>query len=260
MKTTILISLLINSVVLASAWVRKEGELFISTTFYYQSAKKYYDSEGKRRPIGCTFEKREMQIYGEYGLSSKNTLTFKLPYDWLKCGNNSTSGFGDLELGLIRNLKLQDSKSISLYGNIIIPTGYSINDNPRIAYGRVGLEGGVLYGFSGRWGFWDSGLGYRYYFGYPSSQIRAYGGGGINLFQNIQLLTFVDAQIGLGDGKRKQIGENIFLEPDYKLVQLNVGPRLNLGKFSAIFNYQKTLYGRKTGDAQGFSFGIWYSF
>ncbi len=249
-----------SSILYASAWVRQEGEIFISTSFNYQKATKYFDKDGKRRPIGCTFEKRELQLYGEYGIDKRHTATFKLPYSWLKCGNDKNSGFADLELGIIRNIRKGESDSLSLYGNIIVPTGYSIKNNPRIGYGRLGLEGGLLYGFSGNWGFWDSGIGYRYYFGYPSSQIRAYCGGGINIAENLQLLAFLDAQIGLGDGKRKAIGENLFLEPDYKLIQINLAPRIKLGNLSLVPGYQKTLYGRMVGDAHGFFFNLWYNF
>ncbi len=260
MRFAILTASLVPSLVFASAWVRKEGEAFLSMSFYSQRAKKYFDENGNRRPIGCTFEKQEIQLYGEYGLDKRHTLTFKLPYSWLKCGQDKTSGFGDLELGVIRNISVGNRYSFSGYANAIIPTGYSISDNPRIGYGRFALEGGLLYGFSGGWGFWDSGIGYRYYFGYPSSQIRTYAGGGINLSKNIQLLGFVDAQIGLGDGKKKRIGENVFLEPDYKLVQLNVAPRIKIGNFSLVPGFQKTIYGRKTGDATGFFFSLWSNF
>ncbi|MEM5784721.1 MAG: hypothetical protein QXF15_03225 [Candidatus Aenigmatarchaeota archaeon] len=255
-----LLILLSSSIVFASAWVRKEGEFFISTSFSYQEATTYYDDNGTKKPIGCTFEQRELQVYGEYGIDQKDTAVFKLPYEWLNCGNNKTSGFGDLELGIIRNIKNGTNYSFSLYGNMIVPTGYSITDNPRISYGRFALEGGLLYGFSGNWGFWDSGIGYRHYFGYPSSQIRAYGGGGINITKNLQFLAFVDTQIGLGDGKRKQIGENAFLEPNYKLVQINLAPRIEFGNFSLVPGYQQTIYGRNVGDARGFFFNVWYDF
>lgn len=256
----LLFNLLISTTVFASAWIRQEGELFLSPSFYYQKATKYYDKDGKRRSIGCTFEKREIQLYGEYGIDKKHTAVFKLPYSWLECGESDNSGFGDLELGLIRNVKKSETDSLSLYGNLIVPTGYSIKDNPRLGYGRFALEGGILYGISGKWGFWDSGIGYRYYLGYPSSQIRAYGGGGINITQKLQLLAFVDAQIGLGDGKRKKIGENILLEPDYKLLQINLAPRIKFGNISLVPGYQKTLYGRKVGDAHGFFFNFWFNF
>lgn len=258
--TSILASMCIPSLVFASAWVRKEGEFFLSITSYHQSAKKYFDKDGNRKPIGCTFRKDEIQVYGEYGVDEKHTLTFKLPYDWLKCGPKETTGFGDLEVGLVRNISKGKNYSFSAYGNAVIPTGYSITDDPRIGYGRPAFEGGILYGFSGSWGFFDSGIGYRYYFGYPSSYLRAYGGGGINISENIQLLTFLDAQIGLGDGRSKYIGRNIFLEPDYKLLQIYVAPKINYGKLSIVPGYNKVLYGRNTGDAQGFFFGLWFNF
>jgi len=145
--------LLLPALSFASAWVKEEGEFFLSPSFNYYIAKDFYDKDGKELPIGCTFEKREFQLYGEYGLTKKTTITFKLPYTVLKCGTNRNSGFGDLELGLIRQIRKGEDYSFSFYGNAIIPTGYSIRDNPRLGYGRLGVEGGLLYGRSAEFGF-----------------------------------------------------------------------------------------------------------
>ncbi|MGB9668655.1 MAG: hypothetical protein ACPL0D_07035 [Thermosulfidibacteraceae bacterium] len=251
--------LLIPVVGFSSAWVRKDGEVFIAPFFYYYSAKDYYDRNGNKKPIGCTFEKQEIQIYGEYGLTNKTTLTFKLPYDRLKCARE-TSGFSDLEVGFIRQIRAFPNGSFSAYGTAIIPTGYSIHKDPRLGYGRLGLEGGILDGISGNLGFLDTGLGYRYYFGYPSSQVRYYATGGLNLYKNLQLITTLDLQIGLGDGKRKQVGKNVLLEPDYKLAQVYIGPRLVLGNISLVATYQHVFYGRNTGVGRGFNVGVWWNF
>ncbi|WP_340694299.1 hypothetical protein [Hydrogenobacter thermophilus] len=244
----------------SSAWVREEGEFFLSPVFNYYRAKDYYDKNGNKKPIGCTFEKKELQVYGEYGLTTKATLTFKLPYDWLKCGASENSGFSDVEIGLIRQVKKGQGYSLSFYANTLIPTGYSIRDNPRLGYGRFGLEGGLLMGFSKKAGFVDSGLGYRYYFGYPSSQIRAYATAGVNLLRNLQIITTLDLQIGLGDGERKSVGQNILLEPDYKLAQVYVGPRFILGNLSFVATYQHVFWGRNTGVGRGFNLGLWWNF
>ena len=104
------------------------------------------------------------------------------------------------------------------------------------------------------------GAGYRHYFGYPSDQARGYMTGGLNLYKNLQLYGLLDAQIGLGNGKKKQVGQNIFLETDYKLVQIYVGPRLMLGKTSLLLGYQKVIWGRNTGDGSGFFLGLWHAF
>ncbi|MEN3033432.1 MAG: hypothetical protein ABDH18_00380 [Aquificaceae bacterium] len=246
------------SISLGSAWVREEGSLFLSPAFFYYEADKFFDKDGNRREIGCKFTKREIQLYGEYGLTDNYTLTFKIPYANLKC-SRSNSGLGDLEAGVIRSLR-KGKSNVSAYANAIFPTGYSLKDEPRLGYARFGLEGGLLYGFSGKWGFLDSGAGLRYYFGYPSTQLRAYLSGGYNLTNSVLLYGQIDAQIGLGDGKRKVIGQNIFLEPDYKLIQLYLGPRFSYGKGSVGFGYQKVIFGRNTGDGSGFFLNIWQSF
>ncbi|MDW8237718.1 MAG: hypothetical protein RMJ32_04855 [Aquificaceae bacterium] len=253
-----LILIAITTSSFGSAWVREKGGLFLSPAFFYYEADKYFDKDGNKKPIGCKFHKREVQLYGEFGVTDNYTLTFKVPYANLKC-NASNSGLGDAEIGVIRSLK-KGKSNISAYTNVIIPTGYSLQEEPRLGYARYGLEGGLLYGFSGKWGFFDSGGGLRYYFGYPSTQFRAYVVGGYNLSRWLLLYGQLDAQIGLGDGKRKVIGQNIFLEPDYKLIQLYVGPRFIYGKGSVGFGYQKVIWGRNTGDGSGFFLNVWQSF
>lgn len=252
--------LLIPAFSFASSWVKEQGEFFLSPTFNYYSAKDYYDKKGNKKPIGCTFEKRELQIYGEYGLTKKTTLTFKLPYDWLKCGSKEASGLADLEIGAIRQVLRSKNYAVAVYGNAIVPTGYSISDDPRLGYGRLGLEGGLLAGKSGKFSFLDSGIGYRYYFGYPSSQIRGYMTAGIDVSKNLQVLTSIDLQMGLGDGKKKTVGQNVLLEPDYKLIQVYIGPRIMLGNLSLITTYQHVLWGRNTGAGRGVNIGVWWSF
>ncbi|MDW8032056.1 MAG: hypothetical protein RMH93_00735 [Aquificaceae bacterium] len=260
MRKHMLLLLATVSIGQASAFVKGKGELFLSPSFYYYDASKFYDRGGNKRDIGCTFRKREVQLYGEYGLTEKTTLSFKLPYTQLECGADRTSGLGDLEVGFIRNLKRSKSSSLSAYGTLLMPTGYSIEESLRLGYGRLGAEGGLLYGLSGKWGFFDSGLGYRHYWGYPSSQVRGYLSGGYNLASNLQLYGMLDAQIGLGNGRTKRVGRNLLLEPDYKLLQVYVGPRLSLGKASLLLGYQRVLWGRRTGDGSGFFMSLWYGF
>lgn len=246
--------------VFGSSWVRNYGELFISITGRYYTADKYYDKNGNKKPIGCTFKKREIELYGEYGLTPKTTITFKIPYQELECGSSKTTGVADLEIGFIRNLIHARANVFSLYGLMLIPSGYSIRDDLRLGYGRLGVEGGMLYGRGFSKGFIDSGIGYRYYFGYPSSQIRAYLAGGYDFSKSLQLMVYLDAQIGLGDGRKKRIGKNITLEPDYKLIQFYVGPRFIFGNISLNLGFQRVIYGRNTGDGTGYYIGLWKAF
>lgn len=259
--TALILLSLCSNAVFASSWVRKKGNLFLAPSFNYYQASQYYDKRGHKRPIGCTFKKWETSLYGEYGLTNDTTLTFKLPFADLKCGSSTTAGLEDIAAGFVRNIRKTSESSFSYYGNLIVPTGYSIKDNPRLGYGKFGLEGGLLYGTSGNWGFMDSGLGYRYYFGYPSSQLRSYLTGGLNITNRIQLFGILDGQIGLGDGRVKKIGKNVFLEPNYKLVQLYIGPRLMLKNgISLVTGYQRVLWGRNTGVGSGFFVSLWLPF
>lgn len=245
----------------AGAFGRKKGEVLIILTPSFYEADNFFDKNGNKKPIGCSFKKEEIQFYAEYGISSKDTVTFKVPYQWLSCGDAKTSGFSDIEAGIIRKLVKNNSYVLSAYGNIILPTGYSIDDNLRLGYGRIALEGGILYGKSFEKGFIDTGIGYRYYFGYPSDQIRDYLTGGYNITKNFQLLGGIDAQIGLGNGKEKNLGNNITLEPDYKLIQIYIGPVISLNNnISVNFGLQKTIFGINTGDGTEAYGSIWIKF
>ncbi|HEK25682.1 hypothetical protein [Hydrogenobaculum sp.] len=260
MKTKIILFLSLPFITLASSWVQPKGGIFLSPSYNYYSANEYYDNNGNKKPMGCTFKESEYQLYGEYGLTNKTTVTFKIPYDYLSCGGNSTSGFGDFETGFIRQIKKGVDYSFSYYGTAIIPTGYSIDKNLRLGYGRFGLEGGGLFGFSGKFGFVDSGIGYRYYFGYPSSQVRSYATAGLNIYKHIQLISTLNLQLGLGNGKQKQVGQNILLEPNYKLAQIYVGPRIVFGNVSFVATYQYVFWGENTGVGKGLNFSLWWNF
>jgi len=231
---------------------------FLSLTFSYYRAKDFYDENGRKKPIGCTFEKKEFQVYGEYRFNEQTKMILKLPFSSLSCGADKSSGFSDFEIGFTKGIK--KSRKFAFYGNVIFPTGYSIKDNLRLGYGRIGLEGGALLNVSGKNGFMSTNLGYRHYFGYPSSQIRSYTITGLKVTKKIQLINALDIQLGLRNGKRKPVGRNIILEPDYKLAQFYTGPRIIFKNLSFVATYQHVFWGRNTGVGRGFNFSLWWEF
>ncbi|NPA32779.1 MAG: hypothetical protein GXO04_04045 [Aquificae bacterium] len=255
-----LLAVLGAGIALANPWGREEGELFLSTQFYYYEATNYWDNDGNKKPIGCTFKKRELALYGEFGLSSRTTIFGKIPYQDLECGSSSTSGVSDLELGLQRKLYQRGAGVASLKLTGIIPTGYSINDDLRLGYGRVGAEAMLLGGYGFSKGWTEGGAGFRYYAGYPSEQLRGYWRIGLKPVNWVILMNTLEIHYGLGNGTVKRIGKNVTVEPDYKLLQNDLTVALRLGRLWIQIGYLDALWGRMTGDGSSVYSQVWFFF
>jgi len=252
--------LFLSSGATASPWGREEGELFVAPQVYYYTADRYWDRHGNERSLKDTFKKWEFATYAEYGIDGKHTLTLRVPYQHLESGDSSTSGLADVEVGLIRKLKEEGRSVFSGYLLAVVPTGYSINDDLRLGYGRLGLEGGLLAGYGGDRYFLEGGAGYRYYFGYPSDQIRGYGRFGLKGDRWI-LMDTLEVHYGLNNGDRKRVGRNVTLEPYYRLVQNDLSFVYRLTDHLAVsFGFVKALWGRNTGNGKSFYGQVWFPF
>jgi len=244
----------------SSPWGRERGELFLAPQIYYYTADKYWDRSGDEKSLSDTFCKWEVALYLEYGLNGKDTLTLRIPYQYLKSGSSRASGLSDVEAGVIRKFWEEGSSVISGRLLAIIPTGYSIDKKLRLGYGRPGLEGDVLIGRGGENHFLEGGAGYRYYFGYPSDQIRAYGRVGLK-GKRWLLMDTLEVHWGLNNGEKKTVGQNITLEPYYRLAQndLNFVCKLADGLALSV-GFIKALWGRNTGNGKSFYAQLWFPF
>ncbi len=271
MKTTLTafaIVVLLAGRAFAGAWVQNEGGYFLDPAYYHYETGHYWDNQGTKKPIGCstgtgncTFSKNELNLYGEYGLTPANTLTFQTAFDSLTWGNASTSGLTDIKLGLIHNIETDSSGSLSVQGVLIAPTGYSISSTPRLGYDRLGVQANMLYGRSFKNGFIDTLAGVRHYFGYPSDQLRLTALLGYDLTSYLQLLPILDVQWGLGNESHETIGQNPYLGAYYKLIQTGSSLRIKFSDgFSAVTGLTAPVWGRNTGGGFQYNAGIWYAF
>lgn len=244
----------------AFGWPLKEGGLFFSPTYYYYQTSHYWDNNGNTRSIGCNFIKKEINFYSEYGMTDNFTLTAQTAYDELRCGTNSTSGLYDIELGGIYSVFNYGNSAFGIGGKAIIPTGYSIYKPLRLGYDRFGIEPSLYYFFSNNTGYISSSLGYRFYQGYPSDQVRFSINAGLNIIRYLTLEPFINGQIGVGNGYNKNIGNNYLLEPSYKLIQVGLNIIPHIGNISPFFGITKPVYGENTGQGIEYSGGIWFNF
>jgi len=261
--------LLAPSLLYAGAWGQKKGDGFISLQSYYYSTDHYYDHDGDSHARGGRFTKVELNPYMEYGLTDQDTLILNLFYDWLSDDvtgeDKTTSGLADIEVGWQRCIYTGPTWVSSLQALAIIPTGYDIQDDPRLGYDRFGGELALLVGrpfsFGQRDGFLDMRCGLRGYAGYPSTQLRAAITSGYFVAEKWQILGSADLQYGLRDGSWKDIGDNLLVAPDYRLLKLSASLRYLINdQVSLVGTGYHHSWGEDTGKGGGAYVSLWYIF
>ena len=253
----------------AGAWGQQEGKFFLSMQAYFYSTDKYYDHEGNRHGRGGTFNKFEINPYMEYGITDRDTLVANLFLDVLtddaSGSERTTWGPADMELGLQHKFYQGRHGVMGIQALLIVPTGYDIDDDPRLGYGRFGGEVSLLYGksfsFMERWGFVDLHLGIRDYFGYPSTQLRPALVAGYDVTQRWQVLAWMEMHYGLDNGTEKPVGPNILIQPNYRLLKLSLGARYRINTCLSVVaaGYQHA-WGEDTGCGGGAYASLWYSY
>jgi hypothetical protein len=246
----------------ASSFPRAPGTSFIDVQYSYYESGTFITPGGQNVPAGCTFEKHEASVYAEVGVTKRDTLTGQLPYDWIDCGGNRTQGFTDLEVGLDHNLHRGATTTFGVRLDAIVPTGYSIDVNPRLGYGRLGTEADVLYGGSiGRFGFYDTQTGVRFFSGYPATQFRTTGTIGYNA-RSVLLLGEVDYETNIGAGTTlANIGANPLIQPSYTALQGTLAATVRVAPAGSLYLGTTSLIaGRNTGLGHSIAAGFWATF
>jgi len=246
----------------ASSFPRDPGTSFIDSQYSYYESGTFITPGGQYVPAGCTFEKHEANLYAEYGLTKRDTLTGQLPYDWLSCGGQTTAGFTDLELGINHNLHRGATTTFGVRLDAEIPTGYSIGVNPRLGYGRLGAEADVLYGGSiGKGGFYDTQTGVRTYSGYPATQFRTTGTIGYSA-RAFLILGELDYETNISSGTTlANIGVNPQIQPAYTALQGTIAATIRVVPNGSLYlGSTSLLEGRNTGQGHSIAAGFWASF
>jgi len=70
----------------------------------------------------------------------------------------------------------------------------------------------------------------------------------------------LDLQYGLGNGKRKVIGFDATLEPNYRLLQNDLFVGVKLGNLTLGAGWVQALWGRNTGKGRRFYSQAWFDF
>jgi hypothetical protein len=247
----------------ASAFLKKQGEGFFAWEYWSYSTRRYWDKQGRHLLAHNHFQKRELNLYLEYGLTNCDTLVGKLLYDRIhQSAYGNTDGFEDPEVGWVRRLAKYEHSTLAGEILVIIPGG---RFRSALRYGVWGVQFSLLWGTSFKfWDkdmFFDSLVGYRLFRGFPSDQVRAHAILGVDLTKQWQLILQSHLEYGIYNGKPVMNESVISLDPNYRLLKCSVRLRYRYSKqYSLTVGYYRHVWGRNTGSGGGFIGGLWVDF
>lgn len=245
------------------ALLREKGEICPYFGYDYYQTSHFWNKHGKKRNSFNHLKRSEIESYTEYGLTNNDTLFLTANYYIVKEKVNGNSrGLGDLEFGIKHRLFEDDSQVLSAQLLAIIPTG---EHKVPLRYGRFGGEFDLRYFRCLQLcncPFWiDSSVGYRYYNGFPSDQIRAEAKFGLSINDYIIIEANSYLYYGLFNGKKTHFQNQILFNPNFRLfkqeIQLIV--RLTQCAWLTIGCYQH-LWGENIGTGGGYFGGLWLDF
>jgi hypothetical protein len=186
---TVMLALAAPGAAHAGAWLQEAGAGLYILSYRHVDLGRAYGDDGGR--LDDPFTKREIELYGETGLTDDLTLVTKARWLSARTAFDSTQGFGDGEIGLRAPLWRGEWLVASAQATAIIPGGAAAGGNPLLGSPRFGGEGrlaaGGPYKAWGRWGFWQAEVAYRHRGGAPPDEIRLDLATGITVTDRLQL-------------------------------------------------------------------------
>jgi hypothetical protein len=257
--------------VAACGFARGADNIFFSMEAELYRPRTRFDQNRNVRQAFSEFDQTVIRFFGEAGLNDQVTLNLKTDYfdNTNRFESNgqqvsqSSSGFGDLEIGVRYTWQQDPSFSTQVKG--LIPTGYDTSNPLPLGYGEFGYDLSVGLGNSGVLGerpvFYDSCLTFRNYFGDAGSRIKVNISGGVDLSDSIQLITGLDGDFSLGNGNPQFLNGNPILDPDFDNVKLSGQFTFRVAEDVRImvggFHF---LTGRDVSAGGGFKLGLWLDF
>ena len=230
-----------------------------------------FDAEGRPALFSNSghFQQFLLNPYLELGLTPRNTIVVNAYIPWLNFtnsyGQQTSAGFGDVELGWRRRLNSVESPwAFSGQFTVLFPT-YPADREPAPGNHQVDLEGRALLGrglrVAHRHAFYNLELAYRYRNGAPADQVRGVATVGWNTTHWLMLLGEFDAMKGLRNGTPASPISNPNAQSDFDLYKyqpsavfaLGHGARLQIG-MNSVFS------GRNTGCGHTSLLSLWKSF
>lgn len=229
--------LLLPSFLTAWAPLIPKRSVVVTGSASYFDTDHFYDKEGDKLKSYNHFERTQASLLVDAGITNTDNLSFFLPYDDIKDYlDGDDTDIGDMEIGWKRSLIEWDN---AIFSSEVILVAPLISEYlPDIRYGRWGVEGALMYAETffpfGYKTTLDGRIGYRWYSGFPSDQIRSELSAWVDFSSHWQLLAQSAVEYGLFDGKEPPNHSFFFYNAKYRVwkgrVELNyyVTPKLCL--------------------------------
>jgi len=225
----------------------------LSLSYEQYQTNSFWNRSGARQNAFEHFVARSAHLYTDYWLTASDLVFASGSWtqidEWL---NGTKSGIEEVSCGWQR-LIYQSPRCI-LHGSVtaIIPGG---RYEPALRYGRWGVEPSFSYTHSSPIDvlFWTAELGYRFYLGFPSDQLRA------RLFVHYVPLSqlvfsiYSATEYGLFTGKKQSHQSFIRYNPNYRLLEAGA----SLAYFPSDYwrvtaTFYQHLWGENVGAGYGF--------
>jgi hypothetical protein len=223
----------------------------------------FWNKHGDKKNSYNHFRKTEYDIYLELNADVCGIFSiedsFSSIHDRL---DGNTNGFGDIQAHWTFQPFPRNLTHLWLNLTTVIPAG---KEKDSLRYGRWAFEGDLHYSNAKKIGhipFWyDFGLGYRLYSGFPSDQIRAIINTAAALSSNFYLYGIGNAEWGLFNGRRQEHYNQILFNPNYRLIKVQIGLVGYITDWMYLdAGYYQFIWGENIGMGGGFigSFGLSY--
>lgn len=224
-----IVTALLPNLLSAYAPLIARGTADVTPGASYFDTKDFYNKNGKKLDSYNHFQRVRSDLLVEAGVTDKDNLSFWGAYDYVEDRLNGIEyEFTDAEIGWKRSLIEWDNAIFSAEILALVP--YEQKYEPEIKYGRWGGEFAFLYAQTYNVCDYkvtlDGRLGYRWYSGFPSDQIRSDISAWVDVSCHWQFLAQSSVEYGLFNGKEP---------PNYSFFFYNAKYRVWKGRLEAIY-------------------------
>lgn len=239
-----------------TAFVGEPQSIYALFSYSYGQANHFWSKTGKSLKAYDDFRSQNVEAYMEYSLTPRDSVWGEVGYASTKEKySGSKHKFRDSELAYKHIWWCERDKAFTTELRAIIPSGKA---KLPVNYGEWGGQASVLYSQYFKDGWFDSLLGYRFYDGSPSDQLRAMGSIGYNIWSCFYFIGTAELEYGL---QRKDFQYNrhvIAYNPFYRLLRLKGEILFSPYDYITIsLGGYKNVWGRMIGEEGGFYVGSW---
>lgn len=219
----------------------------------------FWNKKGKKLPAFNYFDRNCYLLYSEFALNDINALFLNGGYSTVKESMNGSSQAVTDALTGWKHL-FYKSKCSALSGELtaLIPLG---DKKSSIRYGKWGIQIRLLYSMLLSKRLWiDSGIGCRFYEGFPSDQLRSFVAIGYQL-PSVTIIATAESHFGFFNGNPNGNRNNIIFDSNYRLIKAKIECTVHLMKtLTLTMGTFRHLWGQNCGAGGGYFCGTWIIF